>query len=553
MVHTWFVVKINKQHEENFIMPLFELTANVVILPLYIIVVNAARLHRLRRPRSLAMWLEQRKLNENEIYVMHKDFKDARIAFFNNEVRYNIIYKRMNINKTVLYIPMEEYAKWYIDHKIKVCTSICEMLGVLSLRYHYNEFINELRMADVKGGYSSIDASARLQVEKSKDVSDNVCKMYDKGECKYLFQEPETFEAEMKNINKYFMDNSEYESDFDLRNLVRSRLIGNMLDYTLKYEVNFLSEFEVQLAMKFYGSYGVHFKRQTNKKLNVQLSIKFYKLEDLITTDNMNINDNRCLQLILHGPSPPSYYQRFTELAQIEAMVNNGKDNDQISINIAPLAPAPATHTQDTKMIYNFIERYLDTKFKQQHDHDDIKSYFAFYLFIKIADTNLLDSYIRNIRSLDDLDENGYFSLSLRTTVFASLLSFDDDGFYKLQRIYVNTLRQFNDVEVVNDPTLCYNLRCLEATCNSPYRHLKRIFVYIMRTYNNSNPDNLLTVEMETDSTFSKLLHFISMNIIVIPQFFMFEAFVTEKLDAWRKQRRQLNPEPTVRARTIVV
>ena len=48
---------------------------------------------------------------------------------------------------------------------------------------------------------------------------------------------------------------------------------------------------------------------------------------------------------------------------------------------------------------------------------------------------------MQEVRNLDDLDKNGIFFLKLRSTGFASLLTFDNDGLEKLQKIYCHNNR----------------------------------------------------------------------------------------------------------------
>jgi hypothetical protein len=466
--------------------------------------VTAAKLRKLQH--SPWYYRQRRFLRNHDIALMVNTTQHPKIRFFNQDVRFEVVYKRFTINEQHLFIPIEDYAKYYIDYKMRMAACVAEMLGVWLLRYRYNEAVQESTEAGLQAGYGNANVEAnQTQTEHANRVHSDV-KIYDKGVCDYLFVSPEEFEQQLKSINCYFIDSTTYDSDYDLRNLVRARLVGNLTDYALKYEIAYMSQFELKIAALMYGAFGATLKHQSRRKLCVTLDIQFYRMEDLITTDNMNIRDNRCLQLILRGPSPPAYYQ--SRIPNVTAPV---------------LTPAAG----QSEMIYNFIERHLLERYSAL-DRDDDNSYLAYYMFLKIADRALLASYIQGIKSLDDLSSDGFLAASLRSTVFAALLSFDDDGYYKLQQIYVNILRQSRGLESVR--VKCFDLRCSSPDCNSPLRYLKRVFCYIMRAFNNENKDTPLTVSLETNERFAKVMYYIAANIIVIPEYQTFAQYISIRL-----------------------
>jgi len=65
-------------------------------------------------------------------------------------------------------------------------------------------------------------------------------------------------------------------------------------------------------------------------------------------------------------------------------------------------------------------------------------------------------------------------------------------------------------------------------------RVLKRIFCYIMRTFNHENPGAPLTVGLETEEQFARLLYYIAANIIVLPSYRAFADFVSRRLEPFR-------------------
>jgi len=424
----------------------------------------------------------------------------------------------MKINEKTMYIPIEEYSKFYLDHKIKISTSILEMLGVLSIHYIYSELATELITTESSAEYSNIKIANKVSNDTKNQIKNNDLKNYDKSDCPFLFYTPDKFEHEIKKSNEYFMDGDEYETDFDLKNLVRSRLVGNLSEYTLKYEIDFMSNFEISITSKLYIGLGLNLKKNYHKKLNVSLHINFYRTRDLINSDNIVINDNKCLQLILKGPSPANYYENFL------------KRKIQLEDNISsPLLTV--TDNKNNILLFNFIDKYIEEKYKQRHDTDDVKSYYAFYHFIKIANITLLREYMNEVRNLDDLDENGIFFIKLRSTAFASLLSFDDEGFKKIQKIYLNIYRQISNIK--NNENICYNFKCSHINCQSPCRYFKRIYIYIIRVYNHECQDNIITFENDIEEHLTKVLHNITNNIVILPNYNIFKALITKELNKY--------------------
>jgi hypothetical protein len=481
-------------------------------LPTYLMVVSFKKLDKY--VNSPFKWWKRYQLETNGIWLMDETLNITNVMFHNNDKKYDTVYKKMKMNDVIKYIPIEDYSKFYLDHKIKISTSIVEMLGVFSIHYVYSDLATELITLESFVDYANIRIDNKISNDSKNQVRNNDFKLYHKSECPYLFLKTEIFEEKIKNTNQYFMDKDEYDNDFDIRHLVRSRLIANLSEYTLKYEIDFMNNFEIGLASNFYGTIGLNFKKNYHKKLNVSLNILFFRKRDLINSENMCIDDNNCLQLILAGPSPSNYYQSLLQLVRRNKNDENVEElnnqNAQLSINKVDYKNV---------LLFNFIEKYIEEKYKNIDDNDDYDSYYSYYNFIKIAKQTLLESYMNEVRNLDDLDKNGIFFLKLRSTGFASLLTFDNDGFEKLQKIYLNILRQYADIQKLY---------------NSNSSHLKRIYIYMIRVYNNARPDAIITFDIDIDEPVRKILFNITINIVVIPSFIIFETFVIKEINKYK-------------------
>jgi hypothetical protein len=485
-------------------------------LPSYLMIVSKKKLDKYLL--SPFKWWKRYLLETNGIWLMNETLHYNNLIFYNNDKKYDTVYKKMKINDVVIYIPIEDYSKFYLDHKIKISTSIVEMLGVFSIHYIYSNLSTELTTIESYGEYANIRIDNKVTSDVQNQTKNNEFKLYHKSECPYLFLKPEIFEEKIKNTNQYFMDKDEYDNDFDIRHLVRSRLIANLSEYTLKYEIDFMNNFEIGLASKFYAGVGLDFKKKYQNKLYVSLNIHFFRKRDLINSENMSIENNNCLQLILAGPSPSNYYESLLQLVK-----KNDEQVDQLNNERQQLSLNKVTNTN--VLLFNFIEKYLDEKYNQKDDNDDYDSYYSYYNFIKIAKQPLLESYMQEVRNLDDLDKNGIFFLKLRSTGFASLLTFDNDGLEKLQKIYLNIFRQYTDIQKLY---------------NSNSAHLKRIYIYIIRVFNNARPDSIITFDIDIDETMKKILFNIITNIVVIPNFIIFETLVIKEINKYKTQQTTL-------------
>ena len=235
------------------------------------------------------------------------------------------------------------------------------------------------------------------------------------------------------------------------------------------------------------------------------------------------------MQLILKGPSAPNYYDKLwknyiqkdklihEQTLEELPLLQNSYFDENLSSNI---------------LLFNFVDKYIEEKYKQKSDTDDFKSYYSFYNFIKIADKTVLDNYIKDIRNLDDLDENGIFFLKLRSTALASLVPFDDNGLKIIQNIYLNILRQ--NTTIHKSTNICYNFHCNHTNCLSPCKLLKRIYIYIIRVYNNACPNSIITVEFDIDETLTKILHNITINIVILTNFTIFKEFVIREITKYK-------------------
>ena len=232
--------------------------------PTYLIVMNEDDYKSIKR--TIFHKLKKKMMIQNNIHIMLDTYNyrfDNKIIFYNNDRKYKIVYKRYNLNDRSLYIPIEEYSKCYLDFKTRICTSVVESLGVKSIEFKHNEFTQTLLNIDANVGASSIKSSAKISSEEKDNYSNNDTKLYNKGHCNFLFYKPLDFENKITELNSYIMDYKDFENDIELKNLIRSRLVGNLIEYDLKYEIDYMNAMEVDLVTNFLNNVnaGVNLKK----------------------------------------------------------------------------------------------------------------------------------------------------------------------------------------------------------------------------------------------------------------------------------------------------
>jgi hypothetical protein len=483
--------------------------------PTYLIILNK---HKLRKIMGAWVYkLKRELLIQNDIYVMLDDYQhrtNPRLLFYNNDKKYKTVYKKFNLNDKALYIPIEEYSKYYLTLKTKICTSILETLGVKSIEFKHNEFTHNILNVDIHSTVSNVKMNTHLSNEEKDQYSNNDTKLYNKGHCKYLFREPIEFENKIKDLNGYIMDEIDFNNDLELRNLIRSRLVGNLIEYDLKYEIDFMSSIEVDLSASFTNSdnAGMNIKKYANKKLDVRLHIKFYKYSELINNDNIVLKE-KCLQLLVNYDNNNDSDDNIEDATQTQIQV---KSQDDIRQN-----------NKKINLLHSFIDRYME-----ERAVDKLQE----YKMIKIADPKYVNTLINGIKTMEDLSSNGIFINSFTSLVYATLLTFDDTGLERIQRIYTWLKRHslgVEEIDILND-NICHNLRCTLEDCNNPIKTVRVVFCYIVRVYNQENQDNILTYGIETSKELSNTLRYIAMNLKHLTNYTMFADFTKKHINLYR-------------------
>jgi hypothetical protein len=469
------------------------LDSNTTEFPMYLMVVSQSKLKKIMN--SVFYFYKRLLLSENNIYLICDEYKNDNIIFYNNSKQYKTVYKKFDIKDKIYYIPLQEYSKFYLNHKIQLCSIIAETLGVEKIKYKYNKFTEEVLNVNGSAGYECLKLKTELNLQKEENTDTKNTFTYLRGECEHLFSNFDDYLLNIENITNNFYSKKDINNDFELKQLIHSRLVGNLCRYEIKYETSFLDTKEFKLIADFNINVGFKVKTILRESLCVSLDISFYKTEEMINNLNMTL-ENNCLRLILNK------------------------------------------NPRDINMMKNFIEKYISS-YVSEIDSKTGKvsnNYFNIYYYIKILNSKLLDSYVEEIKSIDDLLPNGSFFTNLRSTLYASLITFDNAGFQNLQKIYLLLTRENNLIEVPTS-NKCFNMRCTDKQCDCReiYKPLKSIFCYFIRVYNEYNQNNIITYGYKNNKELCKTLHYVAMNIKNLTSFDMLKNLITEKILEFKK------------------
>ena len=92
-------------------------------------------------------------------------------------------------------------------------------------------------------------------------------------------------------------------------------------------------------------------------------------------------------------------------------------------------------------------------------------------------------------------------------------------------------LRNNRNIESENLELDCYNIRCNKEVCSCRrYKSLKSIYCYIIRAYNNANPE-IITYGLKNNKNLAIAIHYIIMNLKHFTSYDMFINYVTKSIN----------------------
>jgi hypothetical protein len=212
------------------------------------------------------------------------------IVFFDNDIEEFIIYRKYELNNIIYFIRFDRYNETIFDFRRKSYFQICEVLGVQKIEYTVkSDDKSEHKIsADISVKGHSVNGS---NDHTNANTNDNVLTAsYKKMFTKYISYEPNELEDEIKSPQSYFLINeNDFNNDYNLRCLIRSRLNGNMIECNLEFNTFDSENQDISIGLDIIKNiFGVSAKYQNfkSKKYTLIMKVTFYPLETLVSTDN---------------------------------------------------------------------------------------------------------------------------------------------------------------------------------------------------------------------------------------------------------------------------
>jgi hypothetical protein len=326
-----------------------------------------------------------------------------KIVFNDDEILTNVLYKKMIIYNSILFIPLKDYGLKKIEYKIRGFCQLMEELGASTIEI---EFVKK----NVKNNL--IRANNKVKSKQLGDVVGNLgfhLKNNSNNENKQKYElnysnntsiilNQSLIEKKIRN-GYYIITKWNYSSNLELQYIVASRCQHFIKSYSTNFNLyeNFILDKKLETSLKAYGiNYGLEIEKQLEEinqtviKTNVIFMADEFCFEN-ITGYNVNLDANGYIFL----------------MKSIQE-----QDFEKVGIY----------------KIYEFLNSYIDERLKNTKDYNNIKKNLLLLqeefsinelikLFLNYFDKNSRWLHIINIINIlamktRTFDKLGYFLLS---------------------------------------------------------------------------------------------------------------------------------------------
>uniref|UniRef100_A0A6C0J036 Uncharacterized protein n=1 Tax=viral metagenome TaxID=1070528 RepID=A0A6C0J036_9ZZZZ len=366
---------------------------------------------------------------------------NIQIIFYGNEISDYIIYKKLQIKFDFYYIPLEIYNYIKANIELKKTIQILELLGPKNISVSVKNDINN--QSQRTGGLSSdilgVEVSDNNTEKNSEELNQDTEYNLKSG----FFFSINDFIDYISNIKHIFMSKNDYDKDFELRYLIRSRIESFLNSYSRILYVKKLSAVEHKLQTNLknvYTKLGLEYSNSftTIEESIVTIKCEFYNIDQISTLDNLPPNE-----------------QGFLILKKMYVEPNALKNNIKIFVDKV-LNHYKIKYVHDT--IVNSNQSQHIPEMISIND-EDINNYKNIYESIKsYNDIQLLLNYILNDVHFVELDETGFQIIKSK----GEQLYLND-----IRIFFKRVLKQYNIEDAYNFLNDFFSIECEEhiETC----------------------------------------------------------------------------------------
>lgn len=219
--------------------------------------------------------------------------ENIHITFHGGEITPYVIYKKLKVKFDFYYIPLSMYNKIKTDIDLIKTVQILELLGPHEIRFdlHQKNKNTKNTSASLEAGAVNIGAGFGKKKNDKTDINQSTTYSERSG---FYFNIDE-FLKELNSNKEIFMSREDYDKDFELRYLIRSRINSFLETYTRTLSIRKLSSIEnhMQLSLKrIYDGMGLSFKynQERIEESSLTITCDFYSVHEIAILDDIPIN-----------------------------------------------------------------------------------------------------------------------------------------------------------------------------------------------------------------------------------------------------------------------
>lgn len=241
-----------------------------------------------------------RSLNDTEKFaniqengIVKKFLQTLNVNVYKNNIKPFILYKKLRIKYDIYYVPLTIYGAVKTQTDIIKTIQILELLGCKELYISAEEitqktkqFLNELNV----GFITQKNGVIAKQYSEKQNHRNNSYEFIDK-----LFSDEDQLLLYIDLHSHIFMDHTDYETDIELRFLIRSRINSYLQEYSRSFTVKRLDSIEVNTQLtikKIYQNLGLKVKYNTDTfmELSFKIDCVFFSLNEIIDTSSLPLD-----------------------------------------------------------------------------------------------------------------------------------------------------------------------------------------------------------------------------------------------------------------------
>jgi hypothetical protein len=236
---------------------------------------------------------ENDKNNFMESFSNNK-MKKLKINYFlENIIELNTLYKKISFSNEEIFISFDNYIFKKMEYKLRVFCQIAERLGANVINIEYDsKFANNFDASVSASIVSSAEAGGSVKNNTKNNGKINLTFSYSNFYYNLNLNKFYIYEI-IKNEEKFFITNDDFNSDIDLKFLIDARCINLIEKYNTNIIINRVNEMERKIFSKVHN-YGINMNYSNTKTdyVNIKISIEFldiYKQPKCIIGNNIYV------------------------------------------------------------------------------------------------------------------------------------------------------------------------------------------------------------------------------------------------------------------------